>query len=106
MLGYLCDSELKHTESLLTFVFVFVFLWHFSLELRLIAENSLMKLFSTSTTKLNVPHFDVWKAAKWKEHIVSYDASLGSVVNVGDFFFGEGFSSHLHEISHILTCKW
>ena len=57
MLGYLCDSELKYTESLLTFVFVFVFLWHFSLELRLIAENSLMKLFSTSTTKLNLPHF-------------------------------------------------
>ena len=59
----------------------------FSLELRLIAENSLMTLFSTSTTKLNLPHFDVWKAAKWKEHIVSYDASLGSVVNVGDFFW-------------------
>ena len=31
MLGYLCDSELKHTESLLTFVFVFVFLWPFFL---------------------------------------------------------------------------
>ena len=29
MLGYLCDSELKHKESLLTFAFVFVFLWHF-----------------------------------------------------------------------------
>lgn len=29
MLGNLCDSELKYTESLLTFVFVFVFLWHF-----------------------------------------------------------------------------
>ena len=71
MLGYLCDSELKHTESLLTFVFVFVFLWHFFFGIMVDYRKFTHETFSTSTTKLNLPHFDGWKVTKWKEHIVS-----------------------------------
>ena len=53
MLGYLCDSELKHTENLLTFVFVFVFLWHFFFGIMVDYRKFTHETFSTSTTKLN-----------------------------------------------------